>query len=316
MKIRVLLPVLLLFMLFKGYAQTRVETSEIFYQGSQVGIGISAPQQRLHVNGNIYVTANNSIGMNQADSFGKNGHAVGHYSLGWYMEGEEAKSYYTSFYGIKLFTAGVQRMEVSKLGNVGIGTNDDEPRARLDVRGGFLLGSDQQGSILLTGTGTAMDQRFLRLYQSPDLWAASGLMAGGMLVSDNYAYATPARGDLVVQGTVRIGTEKVQTGYQLAVNGKVRAKEVRVEANWPDFVFSPAYQLPTLPELEHYIKENQHLPEVPSAQEVAQEGIDVGRAQALLLKKVEELTLYLIAQDKKIKQLELELQQVKKGKGR
>ncbi len=83
--------------------------------------------------------------------------------------------------------------------------------------------------------------------------------------------------------------------YQLAVNGKIRSKEVKVEAaNWPDYVFAKNYELPPLKETEKQIKEQGHLPGIPSAAEVKTNGIDLGEMNAKLLKKIEELTLYLI----------------------
>ncbi len=108
--------------------------------------------------------------------------------------------------------------------------------------------------------------------------------------------------NLSITGNVGIGlsnpTEK------LSVNGKIRAKEIRVEnANWPDFVFAKSYSLPTLKETEAHIKEKGHLPGIPSAAEVKDNGVDLGEMNAKLLQKIEELTLYLIEQNKEIKAL-------------
>lgn len=84
----------------------------------------------------------------------------------------------------------------------------------------------------------------------------------------------------------------------LAVGGKVGARSIHVVATsypWPDYVFGPDYRLPPLAEVEQYVQANGHLPAIPTAATVAAQGQDVGRIQALLLQKVEELTLYLIA---------------------
>ena len=83
----------------------------------------------------------------------------------------------------------------------------------------------------------------------------------------------------------------------LAVGGKIGARSIHVVAPttpWPDYVFQPSYQLRPLPEVERFIARNGHLPDVPSATTVAAEGFDVAETEALLLRKVEELTLYLI----------------------
>ncbi|GMN08183.1 hypothetical protein MTsPCn5_35720 [Croceitalea sp. MTPC5] len=106
-------------------------------------------------------------------------------------------------------------------------------------------------------------------------------------------------------GQVGIGVTTVQTEYKLAVNGKIRSKEVRVEQNnWPDYVFSKEYDLPTLKEIQEHINEKGHLPNIPSAQEVEENGIELGEMNKLLLKKIEELTLYILQQEKRIQKLE------------
>ncbi|MFX8657140.1 hypothetical protein ABTM30_19840, partial [Acinetobacter baumannii] len=75
------------------------------------------------------------------------------------------------------------------------------------------------------------------------------------------------------------------------------------QTGWADFVFKPNYKLASLSELETYIKEHQHLPEVPTENEIKENGVDIGDTQILLLKKVEELTLYLIEQNKSVHKL-------------
>jgi len=72
----------------------------------------------------------------------------------------------------------------------------------------------------------------------------------------------------------------------------------------PDYVFEPDYDLASLTEIEAYVKQHKHLPEVPSVAEVARDGLDLAEMNLLLLKKVEELTLYIISQEQRIKTLE------------
>ena len=78
----------------------------------------------------------------------------------------------------------------------------------------------------------------------------------------------------------------------------------------PDYVFEPDYDLQTLKELAKYIKQNKHLPEVPSANEMEEEGIELSKMNILLLKKIEELTLHLINQEERIEELEKKLEEV------
>lgn len=76
--------------------------------------------------------------------------------------------------------------------------------------------------------------------------------------------------------------------------------KVQAYGSWPDFVFKKGYTLPTLTEVKNYIDKNQHLPDMPSAAEVHTNGLDLGEMNRLLLKKVEELTLYLIEKNRQI----------------
>ena len=108
---------------------------------------------------------------------------------------------------------------------------------------------------------------------------------------------------LITNGNVGIGTDKPQN--KLDVNGTIRAKEILVESNWADFVFKRNYKLPTLREVEEFIKEKGTLPNVPSEEEIKANGISLGKTNALLLQKIEELTLYVIQQQKEIEELKL-----------
>jgi hypothetical protein len=102
-------------------------------------------------------------------------------------------------------------------------------------------------------------------------------------------------------GKVGIGTTNPQS--ILAVNGTITAKDVMVtNSGWPDFVFDPKYRLRPLSEVGVYIRAHGHLPDVPSAKEVAERGLSLGEMQATLLAKIEELTLHVIRLDEENRQ--------------
>lgn len=111
------------------------------------------------------------------------------------------------------------------------------------------------------------------------------------------------------EGKVGIGTDNPQNA--LDVNGTIRAKEVRVESGWADFVFKDDYKLPTLQEVKAHIDEHKHLPGIPSETEVKENGIGLADATTKLLQKVEELTLYAIQQQEIIDKLTKEVDELK-----
>jgi hypothetical protein len=173
-------------------------------------------------------------------------------------------------------------------GNVGIGVNT--PAGKLDVYGDLVLGLPGENFVLhprpLTGDA---------LIIAPQNGNSGWDWSKSLTLKDN--------------GQVYIGAEQTassqNTNYKLAVNGKIVAKEVVVTAqNWADYVFAGTYELPRLSEVEGFIKQNRHLPDIPAEAEILKEGIDLAKMNTLLLKKVEELTLYVIEQEKKIDKLE------------
>ncbi len=111
--------------------------------------------------------------------------------------------------------------------------------------------------------------------------------------------------DLVIDDSGSIGIGTTTPDEKLTVNGNIHALEVRVDLSvpGPDYVFEEDYDLKSLEEIEQYIQAHKHLPEIPSAKEMETEGIEVGVMNMLLLKKVEELTLHSIAQQKEIQRL-------------
>ncbi|TKG91619.1 hypothetical protein EYV94_21580 [Puteibacter caeruleilacunae] len=113
-------------------------------------------------------------------------------------------------------------------------------------------------------------------------------------------------GNLIVDGQVGVNTDKLKD-FQMSVNGNFRAKEVRVTTDWADYVFDKDYQLMSIEEVAQFIEERGHLPSIPNAKRVKEEGVSVGEMNKLLLQKVEELTLYVIEQQKLIKELQVKV---------
>jgi hypothetical protein len=120
------------------------------------------------------------------------------------------------------------------------------------------------------------------------------------------------RVSILGDGTVGIGTKNTQ-GYQLAVNGSAIFTKVRIRSysTWPDYVFKRDYKLPGIDELEKYIALHRHLPGVVPAGQAEKEGLDIADAQAALLKKIEELTLYMIAEHKRVEKLAGEVKRLR-----
>lgn len=119
-------------------------------------------------------------------------------------------------------------------------------------------------------------------------------------------------------GSVGIGTPLTSNpnGYKLAVNGKIGGHDVQIERTssaWPDYVFKSGYNLIELKQVEKFIKDNGHLEGVPSETEVSEGGYSVGEMDVTLLRKVEELTLYVIEQQKKLEAQQAQIEELKKG---
>ncbi|MBL6446418.1 hypothetical protein JMN32_08870, partial [Fulvivirga sp. 29W222] len=139
------------------------------------------------------------------------------------------------------------------------------------------------------------------------LGAGGGITTAGNISSDENI---SAKEKITVGETSTSGgnTERLLVHGRANIVGDLVAKRIAIYndpssfSNWPDYVFEVEYKLPSLATVEEYIKKEKHLPEVPSASEIAEEGLDLGKMDATLLKKVEELTLYTIDQEKKIKE--------------
>jgi len=152
-----------------------------------------------------------------------------------------------------------------------------------------------------TGPGAALSlTSILGIWTSNFTFAEPPLNA----ISVNLKREFVINNEAYFSGNVGIGTLS-PSSYKLAVGGAAIAESitVKLQGNWPDYVFEPTYKMLNPAELESYILQNKHLPDLPSAAAVEKEGLDLGEMNKKLLKKIEELTLYMISQQKEIDQL-------------
>jgi len=186
------------------------------------------------------------------------------------------------------------RLFIHQDGNVGIGTTT--PASKLHVTDGYLSIDG------LTNTWNTWSVRMASPIGSA--WVTSTpttdwqYLSFGMTETGWYWGKSP---NSITSG----GATNIKYALELRTDGLLLAREIMVTLNgWSDYVFAKNYQLKSLTEVEKFIKENNHLPDVPSEKEVKEKGINLGNMDALLLQKIEELTLYIIELEKRIKELE------------
>ena len=213
-------------------------------------------------------------------------------------------------------------------GMVGIGTNN--PTAQLHTTGAVRFAGLSNNTGTATNVLTSDANGNVGYTPISNLGSASSSIWAPITTGSATEYNTNT-GNILIGSTTDNGSKLQVTGtgyfsgnvgigttapgpYQLAVEGIIGARKVKVtQANpWADYVFDSTYQLSPLPELEKFIQTNKHLPGVPSTKEVAKDGLDLGDNQALLLKKIEELTLYVIDLNKKVETLNKENEELKK----
>lgn len=271
---------------------------------TKVGIGITSPAERLHVNNGALKIGSTTSAADRAKNLLKFGD--GSYVQMGEWEADDELSFKATKYN---FTNG----------NVGIGVTT--PQYKLDVNGKMYLhtvdGSEGwyksylqwESHKLIMGVPAGQ-------YAHTLLELIPGGISGDSLFSQIQMYTatgpntqTPKIVLNTMQhcwfkntGNIGIGTSNPQ--YKLDVIGTIRAREILVNTNGADFVFEDNYNLLPLQAVHNYVKENKHLPDIPSAAEMQTDGLAVGEMQTLLLQKIEELTLYIIWQDERIRELE------------
>lgn len=191
---------------------------------------------------------------------------------------------------------------INSLGNVGVGLNNPAHpfhlKAIANARSRFEYGTTTI-DVVDYGAGTFDYSESSGVFvNGRDALLMSGPGRGIRMITNNgSSYVERIR--ILSNGNVGIG--KNNPTSKLEVNGTIKTKEVNITATgWSDYVFLPEYKLMPLGEVENFIRENGHLPNIPSEAVVMENGVNLGEINAKLLEKVEELTLYLIEQQREL----------------
>jgi len=303
--------ILICVLLFVCVSNLSAQTNTFPVTGN-VGIGTTNPEYNLDVKGTFKAggfTSNDAdewpnfvwyrdIGNSWDEGLIKHSSSKGVFGrsgFGIHMEQSREFGFWSTGW-TPLFSVKGGSGDVFMKGNVGIGTT--APGARLDVY------TDASNKIQLNSGYSDM----YRQGNQMQIDAAFGNVAanGGSISSVNGISLGGAIGhrDLFINSSGNVGIGTTTPSEKLSVNGNIKTKKLIVTQNgWADYVFNDEYYLRPLSQVENFIKENKHLPDVPTAKDVEKNGVDVGEMQALLLKKIEELTLYMIEQNKKTEDL-------------
>ena len=250
-------------------------------EGGNVGIGTVNPGAKLYIQGG-------QLKVNEAET------GAGELRVG-------AAWGYPGIYGestTKPLVLGSAFNNIYMNANVGIGTETFDEKLNVFGTGKFF-NNDGFVKICFNGAHGIIESDhaiLINYYNGNDV--VVGGITGNFEAVNNVYLATH------LNNKVGIGTTQLDAYSILTVNGKITAKEIEVVQNMPDYVFEKDYPLMSLKELEDSIYKNKHLPEVPSAEYFKNNGLQLGEMNALLLKKIEEQTLYIIGLNKRIDDLE------------
>lgn len=178
---------------------------------------------------------------------------------------------------------------------VGVGTTS--PSAKLDVRHAAAYATGPALCVTMNNTALAMppNPNYTNAFEVKNIRLGGGFPASSVTTTD---FMVAGDGTVHVRRRLRIGTTAANgtyNNYALSVDGDMIAKKCVIQVNsWADYVFADNYALPSLNEVESFVKENKHLPGVPNEAEIKENGVEIGEMNKILMQKVEELTLYMI----------------------
>lgn len=235
-------------------------------------------------------------------------HSDGTISVGTYVGGSPATGWFgtISNHPLSFFANnGGALMTILQNGAVGVGTQS--PSGKLQVK------HDGSSAHLILEHPAANEYSRL-LFTNTNVgryWGIAARAGTGAITNDAFSIYNISTGfeSMVINGAGyvympgQVGIGTTNTAYKFAVNGNVRCTEVVVETGWADYVFEKSYQLRPLDEVEKFIQQNKHLPDIPSAKEVEEKGLRLGDVQKKMMEKIEELTLYVIELKKEIERL-------------
>lgn len=284
---------------------------------TKVGIGTAIPKHNLEVEGTIetdYLYPSGGSGnpyryLRFGDLLTFWAGFMWNYNGEKYGDGDDFSIYTYDDRDITFYTGtGNVIMFPLSGGNVGIGLTNPSSKLHVEYNKVGQVSEAELSAIYGHNSGSGGG------YDNPiGVFGAVNAAGGKAVCGYNYnsgGYGGYFLGRGYFSGKVGIGTYN-PGDYELAVNGEIRAKEIKVETGWSDFVFADNYQLMPLDKLANYIKANRSLPGIPKEKEVLKEGVALGEMQAKLLAKVEELTLYVIDQNKEIRELKKENEELK-----
>jgi hypothetical protein len=170
------------------------------------------------------------------------------------------------------------------------------------------VGNTQQYQRLMRFEYDNTDTKIMEVFNTATNNLTFELKADGAM---NISNGTSRIFHLGTEGSLELKSGSLQT-FKVETNGMIRGRRMKLDLNtWADYVFEPEYKLMPLSEVEAFVKAEKHLPNVPSEQELKSDGADVMELNKILMEKVEELTLYLIQQNKDTEALKMQLETLK-----